>query len=66
VPPPGSVSWSSASRAARPGLKSPKPVPTDTSTAAPGRPSRSSSAHGITSVSVLAAASPAAPKRSWP
>jgi hypothetical protein len=38
-------------------------VPTDTSTVASARSSRTSSTHGSTSVNVLAAASPAGPNR---
>ena len=66
VPEPDAPSWSSASRTARPGFTSPNAVPTATSTVSSPRPSRTSSAHGTSSATVLAAPSPAWPKRSWP
>ena len=48
------------------GFTSPNPVPTATSTPASVRASRTSSAHGTTSATVLAAASPDEPNRIWP
>ena len=66
VPEPDAPSWSSASRTARPGFTSLNAVPTATSTVSSARPSRTSSAHGTSSATVLAAPWPGLPEAQLP